>query len=123
MNVSLLHSQGSTARHGRGHRRGHVLQLCLHLPKPLCEDGHDSCAPLSDKQTQQDTFLSNNLSIYLGSSAYQQNGVVFITWDENDSTTGTSPSQIMTVTPLPDAGQPRQHQHDQVLALLGLGHH
>ncbi len=64
----------------------------------LCEDGHNSCAPISNKETQQDTFLSNNLQTILNSSAYQNNGVVFITWDENDQTSGGNVySQVLTV--------------------------
>ncbi len=64
----------------------------------LCEDGHDSCAPIGNKQTQQDTFMSNNLQPILNSSAYQNNGVVFVIWSENSQASGGNVyNQVMAV--------------------------
>jgi hypothetical protein len=48
----------------------------------LCDDMHDSCAPLYDPIKQGDTWLSQNLPTILNSQAYQKGGIVFITWDE-----------------------------------------
>src|SRR5258708_22825657 len=48
----------------------------------LCNDMHDSCAPLDDPIRQGDTWLSQNLPAILGSAAYRSGGAVFATWDE-----------------------------------------
>jgi hypothetical protein len=48
----------------------------------LCNDMHDSCAPLNDSVKQGDTWLAQNLPTILNSQAYMNGGVVFITWDE-----------------------------------------
>jgi len=48
----------------------------------LCNDMHDSCAPLNDPVKQGDTWLSQNLPTILNSQAYLNGGIVFITWDE-----------------------------------------
>ena len=48
----------------------------------LCDDMHDSCAPLNDPVKQGDTWLSQNLPTILNSQAYMNGGIVFITWDE-----------------------------------------
>jgi phosphatidylinositol-3-phosphatase len=48
----------------------------------LCNDMHDSCAPLNDPVKQGDTWLSQNLPTILNSQAYMNGGIVFITWDE-----------------------------------------
>jgi hypothetical protein len=48
----------------------------------LCNDMHDSCAPLNDPVKQGDTWLSQNLPTILNSQAYANGGIVFITWDE-----------------------------------------
>jgi hypothetical protein len=53
----------------------------------VCDDMHDSCAPLNDPIKQGDAWLQTTLPPILGSSAYAQNGLVLILWDEgtNDS--------------------------------------
>ena len=48
----------------------------------LCDDMHDSCAPLLNSIKQGDTWLSTEVPKILQSAAYQNNGVLFITWDE-----------------------------------------
>lgn len=50
----------------------------------LCSDGHDSCAPLNDQIKQIDTWLSTEIPKITASQAYQQGGVIFITWDEGE---------------------------------------
>jgi len=54
----------------------------------VCNDMHDSCAPLNDPIRQGDTWLSQNLPTILNSSAYQSGGAVFITWDEGTFSDG-----------------------------------
>ncbi len=57
----------------------------------LCDDGHDSCT--TGKVPQQDAWLQANVPIITGSSTYQQNGVLFVTWDEG----GSGSDSILTV--------------------------
>jgi phospholipase C len=54
----------------------------------LCNDMHDSCAPLDDPIRQGDTWLSQNLPVILDSAAYRSGGAVFVTWDEGEATDG-----------------------------------
>lgn len=51
----------------------------------LCDDGHDPCAPLNDPVKQTDDWLSRAVPPILQSAAYQQGGVLFITWDEGEN--------------------------------------
>src|SRR4029077_7845697 len=62
----------------------------------LCNDGHDSCGGVA-KVTEQDNFLAANLPALLASSAYQDNGLIIVTWDEGSGSTANSPSQIATI--------------------------
>jgi phosphatidylinositol-3-phosphatase len=48
----------------------------------LCNDMHDSCAPLYNPIQQGDTWLAKQLPSILNSQAYKTGGVIFITWDE-----------------------------------------
>jgi hypothetical protein len=48
----------------------------------ICSDMHDSCSPLHNQVLQGDTWLSQELPKILASSAYSNNGVIFITWDD-----------------------------------------
>lgn len=64
----------------------------------LCNDMHDSCQPLQDPIKQGDTWLANNLPMILTSSAYQNGGAVFITWDE--AATGDGPIGMIVLSPL-----------------------
>jgi hypothetical protein len=70
----------------------------------LCNDMHDSCAPLRDPVKQGDTWLSQNLPPILTSQAYLNGGIVFITWDEGESTsltkTSDGPIGMIVLSPL-----------------------
>lgn len=50
----------------------------------LCNDMHNTCSPLNDSVLQGDTWLSQHVPMILNSQAYQNGGVVFITWDEGE---------------------------------------
>jgi hypothetical protein len=50
----------------------------------LCNDMHNTCPPLNDSVLQGDTWLSQHVPIILNSQAYQNGGIVFITWDEGE---------------------------------------
>jgi hypothetical protein len=54
----------------------------------LCDDMHDTCAPLNDAVKQGDTWLSQNLPPILNSRAYKNGGIVFIIWDEGEGARG-----------------------------------
>jgi hypothetical protein len=54
----------------------------------LCDDMHDTCAPFYDAVKQGDAWLQQNLPTILNSQAYQNGGVVFITWDEGEGGDG-----------------------------------
>ena len=51
----------------------------------LCDDGHDSCAPLNNPVRQADNWLAAQVPYILNSVAYQNGGALFITWDEGSS--------------------------------------
>jgi phosphatidylinositol-3-phosphatase len=63
----------------------------------LCDDMHNTCSPLNDSIKQGDTWLSNNLPAILNSSAYQNGGAVFLTWDEAAS--GDGPIGMVVLSP------------------------
>ena len=50
----------------------------------LCNDMHNTCLPLIDSVLQGDTWLSQHVPMILNSQAYQNGGIVFITWDEGE---------------------------------------
>ena len=54
----------------------------------LCDDMHDTCAPLNDSVKQGDSWLAQNLPAILNSQAYKNGGIVFITWDEGEGGDG-----------------------------------
>lgn len=50
----------------------------------LCDDMHNTCAPLNDPIAQGDTWLSQQLPLILNSTAYTNGAVILITWDEGE---------------------------------------
>jgi phosphatidylinositol-3-phosphatase len=63
----------------------------------LCDDMHTACAPLNDETLQGDTWLSKNVPAILASHAYQNGGVLFITWDESEL--GDFPIGMLALSP------------------------
>lgn len=59
--------------------------LCFVMPD-LCHDGHDSCAPISNKVLQYDTWVSQNLDSYK-QWCINNNSLLIVTYDEDDFTT------------------------------------
>jgi hypothetical protein len=51
----------------------------------LCNDMHDSCAPTSNPVKQGDNWLAQTVPMIRQSVAYQNNGLLIITWDEGGS--------------------------------------
>ena len=68
----------------------------------LCNDMHDTCAPLNDSVKQGDTWLAQNLPAILNSQAYQNGGIVFITWDEGEG--GDGPIGMLMLSPQAKGG-------------------
>ena len=68
----------------------------------LCDDGHDSCAPLSNLLLQIDTWLSAEIPKILASPAYTNNGAIFIPWDEGVG--GDGPIGLIALSPLARGG-------------------
>ncbi len=65
----------------------------------LCNDGHDTCSPISNQVTQIDTWLKNNVPTILNSQAYKNNGALFITVDNDDSSL-KNPLLMIVLSPL-----------------------
>jgi phosphatidylinositol-3-phosphatase len=63
----------------------------------LCHDMHDSCAPVSNQILQGDTWLSQEIPKIMNSSAYTNNGAIFILWDEG---TGSATIPMIVLSPL-----------------------
>lgn len=68
----------------------------------LINDMHDSAPPLNNPLKQGDTWLAQNLPAILNSSAYQNNGLVLITWDEGIA--GDGPIGLIVLSPLAKGG-------------------
>ena len=63
----------------------------------LCNDMHDCSV------TTGDTWLATNVAMIMNSTAYQQGGVIFITWDEGESSQGGADGPIGLIVLSPKA--------------------
>ena len=63
----------------------------------LCNDMHDCSV------TMGDTWLATNVAMIMNSTAYQQGGVIFITWDEGESSQGGADGPIGLIVLSPKA--------------------
>jgi phosphatidylinositol-3-phosphatase len=68
----------------------------------LCDDGHDSCAPVKDAVRQTDNWLAANVPAILNSTAYKSGGALFITWDEAEGSDG--PIGLILLSPYAKGG-------------------
>jgi phospholipase C len=66
----------------------------------LCDDMHDTCG--GNSIANGDTWLSQNVPAILNSAAYQNGGVLFITWDEADA--GDGPIPMIVLSPFAKGG-------------------
>ena len=77
----------------------------------LCNDGHDCSTAVADR------FLSQLVPEIMGTPAFQQNGLIFITWDEGED----SANHVLTLVIRP-GGTPVQsgvyHDHYSLLATI-----
>src|SRR6185369_13025485 len=69
----------------------------------VCSDGHDSCYPLFDPVGQTDLWLANELPKILTSTAYSNNGAIFLTWDEGEGGSD-GPIGMIVLSPLARGG-------------------
>ena len=51
----------------------------------VCSDMHDSCPPTNNPVKQGDDWLAQYVPLILNSAAYQNNGLIIITWDEGEN--------------------------------------
>jgi hypothetical protein len=68
----------------------------------LCDDGHNVCAPQTNSVRQVDDWLAGEVPIILNSAAYANNGALFITWDESETSDG--PIGMILISPLARGG-------------------
>lgn len=65
----------------------------------LCHDMHDECAPVSDTLRQGDRWLQHQIPRIMASRAYQQGGIIFITWDESEPPSSDGPIGMLLLSP------------------------
>ena len=82
----------------------------------LCDDMHDTCAPLSNAIRQGDNWLASEVPKILASPAWQNNGALFITWDEGSS--GDGPIGMLLLSPLAKGGSYSSTSHYTHSSLL-----
>ncbi len=68
----------------------------------LCDNGHILCPPLTNGLQQVDAWLAVQVPGILASPAYQNNGALFVTWDEGQ--TGDGPIGMIVLSPLARGG-------------------
>jgi hypothetical protein len=56
-----------------------------------CDDGDGSCAPVNDRIRQYDDFLAREVPLIEASPAFADNGVIIITYDEDQRMGGLAP--------------------------------
>jgi phospholipase C len=67
----------------------------------LCDDMHDNCT--GDEVQQGDDWLATTVPMIMASSAYQNGGAIFITWDEGEG--GDGPIGMIVLSPSTTAGR------------------
>lgn len=90
--------------------RGDVARFVWITPG-LCNDGHDCSTAVADR------FLSQLVPEIMGTPAFQQNGLLFITWDEGED----SANHVLTLVIRPGATPARSgayHDHYSLLATI-----
>ncbi len=78
----------------------------------LCHDGHDCSA------RQADDFLSTLVPKILASAAWRDGGVLLITWDEDDGSSGNRVPAIVAAPGLARHETSRPHDHYSLLATV-----
>jgi phospholipase C len=78
----------------------------------LCHDGHDCSTG------EADAFLASLVPQILGSSAWQQGGVLFITWDEDDGGANNRVLTLVIAQGLTRHLTAQSHDHYSLLATV-----
>ncbi|GDY19468.1 acid phosphatase [Verrucomicrobiota bacterium] len=78
-----------------------VPRYCFITPN-LCNDGHDNCPPGYNRIRQGDDWLATEIPKITNSPAYQNNGAIFIVWDEGLGSDG--PIGLIVLSPLARGG-------------------
>jgi hypothetical protein len=78
----------------------------------LCHDGHDC----STKQA--DDFLAGLIPRILASDAWRQDGLLLVTWDEDDGGSGNRVPAIVAAPGLAHRVSDRRHDHYSLLATV-----
>jgi phospholipase C len=79
-----------------------TVQAYNFITPNLCNDMHDSCSPLFDPVKQGDTWLATAIPAIQSSVAYQNNGVILVTWDEGEG--GDGPIGMIVLSPFAKTG-------------------
>jgi hypothetical protein len=80
----------------------HTVSHYNFITPNICDDMHDTCSPTNDQVRQGDNWLAQNMPMILNSAAYQNNGLVIITWDEGEG--GDGPIGLIVLSPLAKGG-------------------
>jgi hypothetical protein len=86
-----------------GDLAGNTVARYNFITPNLCDDGHDSCPPLTNQIKQVDTWLAVQVPKILNSTPYQENGALFITWDEGYGS-DDGPIGMIVLSPLARGG-------------------
>jgi acid phosphatase len=78
----------------------------------LCHDGHDCSS------RQADDFLAGLVPKILASAAWRDGGVLFVTWDEDDGSSGNRVPAIVVAPDLARHETSRPHDHYSLLATV-----
>ncbi|MEY2486186.1 MAG: alpha-D-xyloside xylohydrolase [Verrucomicrobiota bacterium] len=72
------------ANPGNGDLANNTLAHYNFITPNVCSDMHDSCAPTNNAVKQGDDWLATYVPAILNSAAYQNNGLLIVTWDEGE---------------------------------------
>lgn len=78
----------------------------------LCHDGHDCSS------READDFLASLVPKIIGSPAWRQNGLLLITWDEDDGKSGNRVPTLAVAPNLTQRQTARPHDHYSLLATI-----
>jgi phosphatidylinositol-3-phosphatase len=78
----------------------------------LCHDGHDCSS------RQADDWLAGFVPKILASAAWREGGVLFVTWDEDDGSSGNRVPAIVIAPNLTSHATSRPHDHYSLLATV-----
>ena len=69
---------------------GQVASFNMVIPNG-CDDGEANCKPVNNRYTQFDDFLAQEMPKIEASPAFGSNGVIIVTYDEDERAGGVAP--------------------------------